>query len=226
MPQKLQPLKDILHSKERFLILMGLMMALLVLGPILEQLVTIRKLIDIFLTAIILSMLYTITSKKRVFYFGWFLAIIMLLSLWLKYFISFELFATVSMTVGVLFTLLVTSQTLQFIITSKTVTREVVYAAMLVYFLLAQLWAMVYTIVDRVDPASFSLPGGQGDFLLFEYYSFVTLTTLGFGDITPLTKIAKAFSVLEAVVGQLYLVVVVAWFVGMLVARKSENTMK
>ena len=226
MPQKLQPLKDILHSKERFLILMGLIMALLVLGPILEQLVTIRKLIDIFLTAIILSMLYTITSKKRVFYFGWFLAIIMLLSLWLKYFISFELFATVSMTVGVLFTLLVTSQTLQFIITSKTVTREVVYAAMLVYFLLAQLWAMVYTIVDRVDPASFSLPGGQGDFLLFEYYSFVTLTTLGFGDITPLTKIAKAFSVLEAVVGQLYLVVVVAWFVGMLVARKSENTMK
>ena len=125
---------------------MVLMMALLVLGPILEQLVTIRKLIDIFLTAIILSMLYTITSKKRVFYFGWFLAIIMLLSLWLKYFISFELFATVSMTVGVLFTLLVTSQTLQFIITSKTVTREVVYAAMLVYFLLAQLWAMVYTI--------------------------------------------------------------------------------
>ena len=202
------------------------MMALLVLGPILEQLVTIRKLIDIFLTAIILSMLYTITSKKRVFYFGWFLAIIMLLSLWLKYFISFELFATVSMTVGVLFTLLVTSQTLQFIITSKTVTREVVYAAMLVYFLLAQLWAMVYTILDRVDRASFSLPGGQGDFLLFEYYSFVTLTTLGFGDITPLTKIAKSFSVLEAVVGQLYLVVVVAWFVGMLVARRSENTNK
>jgi hypothetical protein len=109
---------------------------------------------------------------------------------------------------------------------SKMVTREVVYAAMLVYFLLSQLWAMVYTLLDRIDPASFSLPGGQGDFLLFEYYSFVTLTTLGYGDITPLTKIAKAFSVLEAVVGQLYLVVVVAWFVGMLVARKSESTKK
>ena len=101
-----------------------------------------------------------------------------------------------------------------------------VYAAMLVYFLLAQLWAMVYTILDRIDPASFNLLQGQGDFLLFEYYSFVTLTTLGFGDITPLTKVAKAFSVLEAVVGQLYLVVVVAWFVGMLVARRTENSQK
>ena len=98
------------------------MMALLVLGPILEQFVTIRKLIDIFLTAIILTMLYTITSKKRVFYFGWSLAIIMLLSLWLKFFISYDVFAPVSMMAGVLFTVLVTSQTVQFIIRSKTVT--------------------------------------------------------------------------------------------------------
>ena len=226
MPLHSKSLKTLFDSKERFLILMGLMMALLILGPILEQFVTIRKLIDVFLTVIVLSMLYTITGKKRVFYFGWILAIIMLLSLWLKYYISYEVFATASMIVGALFTLLVTSQTLQFIMRSKTVTPEVVYAAMLVYFLMAQLWAMVYTFLDRINPASFNLPQGQGDFLLFEYYSFVTLTTLGFGDITPLTKVAKAFSVLEAVVGQLYLVVVVAWFVGMLVARRAENSQK
>ncbi len=226
MPQTFDSLKALSQSKERFLILMGLMMALLVLGPILEQFVTIRKLIDAFLTLIVLSMLYTITDKKRVYYFGWFLASIMLLSLWLKYFISPDAFATLSMLAGAFFTLVVTSQTLQFILSSKTVTREVVYAAMLVYFLLAQLWAMVYTFLDRIDPASFNLAGGQGDFLIFEYYSFVTLTTLGYGDITPLTKVAKAFSVLEAVVGQLYLVVVVAWFVGMLVARRSDNSNK
>ena len=132
MPLHSKSLKTLFDSKERFLILMGLMMALLVLGPILEQFVTIRKLIDAFLTVIVLSMLYTITGRKRVFYFGWILAIIMLLSLWLKYFISYEVFATASMIVGALFTLLVTSQTLQFIMRSKTVTREVVYAAMLV----------------------------------------------------------------------------------------------
>ena len=226
MPLNSNSLKVLLHSKERFLILMGLMMALLILGPILEQFVTIRKLIDVFLTAIALTMLYTITSKKRVFYFGWSLAIIMLLSLWLKYFVSYDLFATVSMVAGAFFTVLVTFQMVQFIARSKTVTREVVYAAMLVYLLVAQLWALVYTFLNLIDPASFNLPGGQGDFLLFEYYSFVTLTTLGFGDITPLTKVAKAFSVLEAVVGQLYLVVVVAWFVGMLVARRAESSQK
>ena len=97
---------------------------------------------------------------------------------------------------------------------------------MLVYLLVAQLWALVYTFLDLIDPALINLPGGQGDFLLFEYYSFVTLTTLGYGDITPVSGLAQTFSILEAVVGQLYLVVVVAWFVGMLVARRSENWKK
>jgi len=58
--------------------------------------------------------------------------------------------------------------------------------------------------------------------LVFQYYSFVTITTLGYGDITPVTEVAKAFSVLEAVVGQLYLVVAVAWLVGMHVSSKSK----
>ena len=62
MPLNSNSLKALLHSKERFLILMGLMMALMILGPILEQFVAIRPLIDVFLTAIVLSMLYTITQ--------------------------------------------------------------------------------------------------------------------------------------------------------------------
>jgi hypothetical protein len=127
------------------------------------------------------------------------------------------------MMVGILFTVVATAYALAFIMQPETVTREVIYAAMLVYLLVAQLYALVYTFLDLIDPASFNTPQGQSDFLLFEYYSFVTLTTLGYGDITPLTKVAKAFSVLEAVIGQLYLVVVVAWFVGMHVFRKSSK---
>ena len=224
MPQSLNSLQALFHSKERFLILMILIMAMLFVGPILEPFVAIRTLIDVFLTAIVLSMLYTITHRKRLLFFGGFLAVVMLVSLWLKYFFSHDLFDTVSAIFGILFTILVAAHTLTFIIKSETVTREVVYAAMLVYLLVAQLWAMVYLFLDRINPASFNLPQGQADLLVFEYYSFVTLTTLGYGDITPLTKVAKAFSVLEAVIGQLYLVVVVAWFVGMLVASKAGNS--
>ena len=223
MFQTLNSLQALLHSRERFLILMGLIMALLVFGPILEQFVAIRILIDIFLSAIVLAMLYVITGKKHLLLFGRLLAVAMLVTLWLKYFTNYNVFAAISMMVGIIFTIVVTGCALGFITRSETVSREVIYAAMLVYLLVAQLWALVYTFLHLTDPASFNLPRGQGDFLLFEYYSFVTLTTLGFGDITPLTRVAKAFSVLEAVIGQLYLVVVVAWFVGMHVSRKSNE---
>ena len=203
------------------MILMGLIMALLVISPILEQFFALRILIDVFLTAIVICMLYLFDSQKFLLQIGRLLAIVMILSLWLKYFYNPDIFAATSMMIGVLFTILVTAHAIGFIIRSKSVNREVIYAAMLVYLLVAQLWALVYTFLYLINPASFQLPQGQGDFLVFEYYSFVTLTTLGFGDITPLTKVAKAFSVLEAVVGQLYLVVVVAWFVGMHVSTKS-----
>jgi hypothetical protein len=223
MFRTLNSLQALLHSRERFLILMGLIMALLVFGPILEQFVAIRILIDVFLSAIVLAMLYVVTGKKHLLLFGRLLAMAMLLTLWVKYSSNYNVFAAISMMVGILFTIVVTGCALGFITRSKSITREVIYAAMLVYLLVAQLWALVYTFLHLIDPASFNLPQGQGDFLLFEYYSFVTLTTLGFGDITPLTRVAKAFSVLEAVIGQLYLVVVVAWFVGRHVSRKPNE---
>jgi hypothetical protein len=56
----------------------------------------------------------------------------------------------------------------------------------------------------------------------FEYLSFVTITTLGYGDITPITDKASALVIIEAVVGQIYLVVLVAWLVGMHVSQKSK----
>ena len=135
MPLTFSSLQALLHSKERFLILMGLIMALLVLGPILEQLVAIRILIDVFLTAIVISMLNIGTLKNIMAQIGRLLAITMLISLWLKYFFNYEIVAATSMMLGILFTVVVTAHTLTFITRSEMVTREVIYAAMVVYLL-------------------------------------------------------------------------------------------
>ena len=226
MPQTFNSLKALSQSRDRFLILMVLIMSLLIIGPLLEPFVAVSNVIDVFMTAIVICMLYIITNRKQLLYFGGVLASIMILTMWLDNFFEHDIFSTASMICGILLTIVVTKNTLMFIIKSETITREVVYAAMLLYILIAQLWAMVYMLLYLIEPATFNLPGGQGNLLEFEYYSFVTLTTLGFGDITPQTNVAKMFSVLEAVVGQLYLVVVIAWFVGMGIARRSQNSGK
>jgi voltage-gated potassium channel Kch len=130
------------------------------------------------------------------------------------------------MLAGVLFTAVVIAGLLDFILKSERVSREIIYAAILLYLLAALMWAFLYTFLEWLDPTSFNLNLSQvqSNFAAFKYYSFVTITTLGYGDIVPVSEVAKAFAITEAVVGQLYLVVAVAWLVGMHVSSKSSKS--
>jgi hypothetical protein len=217
-------LHNLLRSKDRFLILLGLILGLLLLVPILNRFVAARIFIDIFLTAVIISMVYAMSQKKGHVIAGILLVLVTLGSLWLQYFYPNRSVEAIGMVTGVFFTALVIANIMGVMFKSEVVEREIIYQAILLYLLAAILWAFLYTLLELVDPASFNIDLSQGKdhFLIFQYYSFVTITTLGYGDITPVTEVAKAFSVLEAIVGQIYLVVVVAWLVGMHVSKRSQ----
>lgn len=219
-----EPIGKLSQSKQRFLILLCLILGLLVLVPVLQRFVAVRIFIDIFLTAIVISMVYTVSDKKGHVVIGLVLAIVMVALLWLQHFYASKPIAAIAMVTGVLFGALIITSLLGFMFKSAEVNREIIYAAILLYLMAALMWAFAYTFLELMDPASFNvdLERPDGYVLLFQYYSFVTITTLGYGDITPVSQVAKALSVLEAVVGQLYLVVVVAWLVGMHVSSKSK----
>ncbi len=218
-------LENLLRSKERCLVLLCLIAGLLVLEPILNRFVAARIFLDIFLTAIVILMAYIISNKRSFLIAGFFLAIVMLASLWLQYTNPNMFLAAICMVAGIFLIALVIANLLGFVLKSTDVNREVIYTAILLYLLAALFWTFVYAFLEIVDPISFNVELSQPkDYLLeFQYYSFVTITTLGYGDITPVTEVAKAFSVFEAVVGQIYLVVAVAWLVGMHVSKKSKS---
>ena len=203
---------------------MCLILGLVILVPILNRFTAARIFIEIFLSAIIISMVYAISNKKGFVIAGVFLAVVMLASFWLEYFTQNRWIAAIGMVTGVLFVGMVISNILGSMLKSEGVDREMIYMAILLYLLAALMWAFLYTFLELVDPASFNvdLDQSKGYLLVFQYYSFVTITTLGYGDITPVTEVARAFSVLEAVCGQLYLVVVVAWLVGIHVSNRSR----
>jgi hypothetical protein len=212
------------RSKERFLTLICLILGTIVLVPILKEFAAFRIFLDIFITAIYISMVYTVSHKKRHLYIGVLLAMAMLISLWLQYFHQSNLFLAIGRICGILLLIMVIINTLTFIFKSEDVTIEVIYAAVLVYLLMALMWSFVYILLVLINSASFNvtLSPSQDYQMRFIYYSFVTITTLGYGDITPATELASSFSILEAVVGQLYLVVVVAWLVGMHSSKKPK----
>jgi hypothetical protein len=217
--------QELLRSEKRLFILLCLIGGLLVLEPIVSRFIAARIFLQIFLTAIVIFMVYIISGKKRVIIFNVLLAIVMLVSMWLQYVYPNKGVLAIGMIAGVLFTGLVIANFLAIMFQSDEVTREVIFAALLSYLLAALMWAFLYTFLKLVDPASFNIDLSQpeGYLSVFQYYSFVTITTLGYGDITPMTGVAKSFSALEAVVGQLYVVVVIAWLVGNYVRQKRVS---
>ena len=104
------------------------------------------------------------------------------------------------------------------------VTSATISASLVVYLLLGVIWGQAYRLLEHVSPGSFQgLSAGspielQRDLL---YYSYVTLTTLGYGDIYPIGAEARALAITEAIIGQLYLVVLVAGVVGILLSQRK-----
>lgn len=96
----------------------------------------------------------------------------------------------------------------------RVIDISTVLAALCVYVLLGMLWAFVFTAVGAFQSHAFFVqdqtPASSADFL---YFSFVTQTTVGYGDLTAATDAGRAFAVLEALIGQIYLVTVVALLV-------------
>jgi voltage-gated potassium channel len=149
------------------------------------------------------------------------LALPMLGSIWSRYFGEYPALQVVGGLCGAAFFIFAIIQILIFVYTQKEVTRDLIAGAAIVYLLMALAWSFIFGVVESLNPGSFSIPDIEGisTSRVFLYYSFVTITTLGYGDITPVTSLARSLCILEAVIGQLYLVVQVAWLVGVHVSQ-------
>lgn len=139
-----------------------------------------------------------------------------------------DLLLSISDVVWVLLGTISAAGTLRFALTGKRVTSEHVYAALSVYLLLGHFFGMLDWTVEQIWPASYAqggvapVPGGFGlpDAI---YFSFVTLATLGYGDVTPVGGAARGLAVFEAIAGQLYVAVLLARLVGSHLAHSTSD---
>jgi hypothetical protein len=110
---------------------------------------------------------------------------------------------------------------------ARTVTGNTIAGAACAYLLAAMTWANFYEILELLRPGSFDIPANfllppSGDpSFAFQYFSFTTLTTVGYGDIHPTTIRAGGLAIGEAVVGQLYVAIMIARLVGLQLVQKS-----
>ena len=203
-----------IFEKFRFRWLFASMVAFLVLSPLSAYNFYGDFLLPLLFSLTLLTAVYAAAESKTALWAAIALAAPALVLIWL---FDPEQRTPLSM-IGIALTLalnlLVLSLVLVQIYKADRVDAEILSGALAVYLLMAMTWALLYFLIESLDPGSFKIPDGN-DFPGFLYFSLTTLTTLGYGDITPATTLTRSWAVLEAVIGVLYSAVMIARLVSM-----------
>jgi hypothetical protein len=205
----------------RFIFLLLFMVLMFVLRPFLEGFIGIKLLMDIFFSLILISGAYAVSHKRVTFIVGLILVIPALAATWSDIFMDTPSPVLVGgQILEGLFFAYISGIIVYSLFREKKVTFEIISGAICGYFLIGLTWAFVFSVLESFHPGSFRLPEGLGTTIShFAYYSFVTLTTLGYGDITPLSGPARSLALLEAVTGQLYIAIMIAGLVGIYISQ-------
>jgi len=113
--------------------------------------------------------------------------------------------------------------TLALVLRPGSITSRRIEGAIAVYLLLGFTWAQAYELVAMWHQGAFTGAVGGTEPLSWTYYSFVTLTTMGYGDIMPVHPLARALAVLEALTGQLYLAILLARLVSLEIQSRRDG---
>ncbi len=229
-----------LLQRHRFALLLAAQLSLLITVPLVQILgwglppIAVRLIISVPFIALVASTLVAVSDSPHARLVAWVLAVPTILLEVLDVAHSNSAIHTASHIFTVVFLGVVITAILRFIFRTDRVNSDVIFASLCIYVMLGTLWAYLYAFIESVVPGSFwyvasdstpELPldiGGLQSITAF-YFSFVTMTTLGYGDMYPVSSIAKMTASLQAIVGQLYLTVLVARLVGLQIAHSAAE---
>jgi hypothetical protein len=173
----------------------------------------------ILASAILLTALYVISHSKNTLYLGIALALPAIVADWFDLIhtaVWISICSDIFTFLFFLFTIFIIVRTIFF---QNRISADTLYGAICIYLLIGFAFAQLYSLIETLSPGAFT--GSPTEtFTTFQevaqqmrnavYYSFVTLTTLGYGDITPLTMHGKFLAILEAITGQLFIATAIA----------------
>src|SRR5215475_3563383 len=195
--------------------------------PFVEELRGGDIIVSLLLSLVLLSAVLAVADRKGIFYVALLLAIPAIVGRWINHFQPDLVPPPVFLTAGLVLIAFVVANLLRFVLRAPSVNAEVLCASIAAYLMLGLLWTMAYWLVDQLTPGgafSFNTNAGTQSINGFTgfYFSFITLSTVGYGDITPVSRIARWLAAMEAMTGLLYVAVLIARLVSLYSSRTSE----
>lgn len=210
------------------------LVSLIAFAPILETFSPAKPVVRIFTTAVLIFSVYSFLNKKRVLIIASLLGVPALIFNWISYSFQSPTTHLIYYAFNAVFFIFIIVSILLEIFQKHAVTLDMIYGSICVYLLIGVAWAYVYSSLETIYPGSFgfssivaqanpSLNESSIDLSYLFYYSFVTLTTLGYGDIIPVTHPAQSLATLEAITGQFYIAILVARLVATYVTSNTQR---
>ncbi len=170
-----------------------------------------------FFTCTILTAIFNCKHNKNVKITAIVLSIPIFLFSWFELIYTTPVFFVITILFTIGFLWVCTTSILYDVILHAKVTIETLRGVVCAYFMIAFLFAYTYYLIEYLLPGSFSLISRDTSFFMHSsdlsqmmYFSFVTLLTIGFGDITPLGDVGQTVVIIEGIVGQFYIAILVA----------------
>ncbi len=208
----------------RFNFLLISIVLFMILRPFVEGLVGISFLMQLFIAAILLSGIYAVSESRVSLAFALLTGLPALFANWSFQFLKISsLFFIYHICAGLFFAVAAII-IVRHLVNQKVITVDLLLGAVCGYFLIGFMWGDIYSLLETIQPGSFNF-GEQEvpDIDSLIYFSFVTLATLGYGDIVPLTKQAQSLAIIEAIMGQMYLVVNIATLVAIRISQPRSR---
>ncbi|NQZ54200.1 MAG: hypothetical protein HRT93_08115 [Piscirickettsiaceae bacterium] len=203
-----------------FFVLLAGLLAFLLLTPVMQiyanDSVRIFLLWSLCLTLLI--QVWSLIEDIKLFRFGMFLTVLAFVVTAIGEFYQSDMLKLLSLIVFITFFGLGLVIAGKEVFSKSSITLNTFAGALSLYLLLGMIWTLLYIFINQVQPLSFE--GLElGNELEFIYFSYITLTSLGYGDIVALTPIARTLAYLEVIVGQFYMAVLVGALVGKYIAN-------
>ena len=207
--------------KSRFIYIILAIMLVLLINPFIEHAGKTGHFLAILIFAMIpLTSFYALTTDRRRAMTILFIAAPFVILDVINLFLAHRYLMVAAYSIGTVLYLYIIVLLVINLLSYRVVTANLIYCAISTYLLIGIMWTGIYAIVEGILPGAFSGVSETSDLV---YFSFVTLTTVGYGDITPQIILAKRLAVIEAAMGSIYMAVIIAMIVGRYMSMQTEQ---
>jgi len=220
------------ENPRRHLILLIALLVIIISAPLLGVIRHGIVLLNIVGAIVLLAGLYAVSERRRIFTIAAVLSILSVIGTSLLLTFPGHAMVIFSHVTMILVLVFFAIAILCYVLRSGRVTADKIYAAICAYLLIGYAWAFAYAVLDEFQPGAFASPTevARNDYIgrvvQMRYFSFITLATAGYGDIVPRTPGARTMAILEAILGQFYLVALIGRLVGLHIVHENRDNQR